>query len=281
MHVQKSYKEVENRMTKAWSNIEISSQDTEIIQINRLEEKLGKLPEKVLQIRELITRFEVCHFKYQHHIRKIKESIISLEPLTVPSEIGINHIQKGENAWKKDKTGRSKTGQQYLWAIKNWLDNMDQTVYSVHFDQALGQRIAKWLGEKNPNKERLVRLLVSRLTWDWKSYQELQQGGDLKELELQVCRMDICHYAFPANLDLLLQAIGEMKPVKDFEGCGSFDAKIRAFIEKEHSALRELLQTVIDRGQSENNELIKAWLFACLIKTIKEQVHLSDHSMNN
>ena len=259
---------------EAWSNIEVPADDPEIIQIDHLEEKLGKLPEKVRKIRELITRFEVCHFKFQHHINKIKDSIINLEPYTIPSEIGNSHIQKGEDAWKSDKTGRSKTGQQYLWAIKKWLDKDYQTKYIVHYDQKLGKDVDGWLGNKNPEKMRLVRLLLARLTWDWKSYEALQKGGDFKALEMQICRMDICHYAFPANLDLLLHAIGEMKPAKDFEGCGSFNTPIRVVIEQELPALRDQLQSLVDRGQPAKNELVKAWLCTCLIKTIKEQVGL-------
>lgn len=265
----------------AWSNIEVSPHDPEIIQINHLEEKLGKLPDKVRQIRELITRFEVCHFKYHHHLKKIKDSVLSLEPVTDPSEIGINHIQKGEEAWKNDRTGRSKTGQQYLWAIRRWLDEDPQIENLAHYNQKLGKKTEKWLGNKNPEKKRLTRLLLARLMWDWKSYEELKKGGDLEELELQICRMDICHYAFPANIDLVLQAIGEMKPVKNFEGCGTFNATIRSWIKKELSSLRAILQFLIDGSQSDKNELIKAWLLTCLIKTIKEQVHLSNHSMNN
>jgi hypothetical protein len=54
---------------KAWSNIQISPQDPEIVKINNLENNLGELPDKINKIRELITRFEVCHFKYQQHIK--------------------------------------------------------------------------------------------------------------------------------------------------------------------------------------------------------------------
>lgn len=53
----------------AWSNIQISPQDPEIVKINNLERTLGELPENVKKIRGLITRFEVCHFKYQQHLR--------------------------------------------------------------------------------------------------------------------------------------------------------------------------------------------------------------------
>jgi len=261
---------------KAWSNIQISPDDPEIIEINNLGKKLGKLSNKVCQIRELITRFEVCHFKYQQHLRKIKESIINLQPDTDPSKIGINHIQHGEDAWKNDVTGRSLTGQQYLWAIGKWLGDNPPEKIPEHYNYKLGQQIQKWLGEKNPVKMRMVRLLIARLTWDWKSYEELQEGGEYKDLEFQVCRMDICHYAFPDNLDLLLRGIGEMKPVEEFEGCDSFDNNIKSYIENKFSILNDMIKSITEAGKQDKNKLTKVWLIACLAKTIKEQVNLSE-----
>ena len=262
---------------KAWSNIQISPQDPEIVKINNLEKKLGELPDRVYKIRELITKFEVCHFKYQQHLRKIKNSIIDIVPSVDTTKIGINHIQYGENVLNKDTTGKSFIGQQYVWAIKEWLNENPSNENSDNYDKKLGQRIHKWLGDKNPDKIRLVRLLLARLTWDWKSYEKLQHGGELKDIELQACRMDICHYAFPKNLDLLLQGIGQMKPVKvkEFEGCGSYDNNIKAYLEKEFLDLNGMLKSLIIIGKSDKNELIKAWLIACLSKTIKEDVNLS------
>jgi hypothetical protein len=259
-----------------WSNIEISSQDPEIMQIDLFEKKLGRLPGKVLQIRELITRFEACHFKYQNHLQKIRNSVLKLEPETNPAVIGMNHPQKGENAWKGDKTGRSKTGQQYIHAIKKWLDDETQTDNATGDEYQIEQMIKAWLGERNDEKARLVRLLAARLKWDWKAYEELQQGGLHKELEFQVCRMDICHYNFPVNLNMMLQAIGNMKPVEAFEGCGSFNDGIRLFLEKEFSLLNKQLQSYMGKDRPDRNEMIRVWLTACLAKTIKEQVHLTE-----
>ena len=262
---------------KAWSNIQISPQDPEIVKINNLEKKLGELPDKVYKIRELITRFEVCHFKYQQHLRKIKDSIIDLEPNVDMTKIGINHIQYGEGVLNKDTTGKSLIGQQYVWAIKEWLNDSQPNEISDNYDKKLTQEIHRWLGDKNPDKIRLVRLLLARLTWDFKTYEKLQHGGKFKDIEFQACRMDICHYAFPKNLDLLLQGIGQMKAVKEkeFEGCGSYDINIKAYIEKEFLDLNDELKSLKINDSLNRNNLIKAWLVACLAKTIKENINIS------
>jgi hypothetical protein len=258
-----------------WSNIEVSPNDPEIRETDKFKKTLGVIPSKVRQIRELITRFEVCHFKYQQHFKYIKESILNLKPDIDPKRIGSYHIRSGENAWKKDKTGRSRLGQRYVWALTNWLGDNPKVKDLENYNKRLGQQISKWLDKKNPEKERLVRLLRARLIWDEKSYEELQPGKENKELELQVCRMDICHYDFPKNLDLLLQGIGEMKPVEEFEGCGSFNSGIKKFVEKEFSILNDLLKSITSVIKPDKNEMVKAWLIACLAKTLKEQVGLT------
>lgn len=258
-----------------WSNIEISFNDPEIIEIDEFEKSLGDMSVNVRQIRELITRFEVCHFKYQNHIKNIIKSVSDLHPVVEPSKIGSNHIHKGENIWMNDKTKRSLLGQQYLWALIDWLGDNLQVKDSVYYNHELSRQIAKRLGNKNPDKERLVRLLIARLTWNWKSYEELKQGKEYKKLELQACRIDICHYTFPKNLDLLLQGIGEMKPVEAFEGCGSLDSGIKTYIEKEFSNLSDLLKSITGVSIPDKNELIKAWLISCFLKTLKEQVGLT------
>lgn len=259
-----------------WSNISVSSQDLEIIKINEFEAKLGKLPDNVCKIRELITRHEVCHFKYQQHIKKIKDSIVNFEPEVAPDKIGMNHIQHGENAWEKDSTGKSILGQQYVWAIKDWLDDLHSKRTADKYDKELGLKIKKWLGDKNEDKIRLARLLLARLTWDWKLYEEMLNGGKHKELEWQICRMDICHYAFPSNLERLLQGLGEMRSMENFEGCGSFNDSIKKFVEKELIALNDLFKSLYNKNSSDKNIQIKIWLIACLIKTLKVQVELSD-----
>ncbi|TLX74576.1 hypothetical protein E9993_11665 [Labilibacter sediminis] len=259
-----------------WSNIQIFSQDSEIIKINDFEKRLGELPDKVKRIRELITRFEVCHFKYKLHLKKIRDSINELNPIVDTTKIGINHIQHGENVLNTDKTGRSLIGQQYLWSLKEWLNNNGKKEISNRYDKKLSHQIKKWLGDKNPEKLRLVKLLLARLTWDWANYDKLQYGGEYKDIEFQASRLDICHYAFPKNLDLLLKGIGQMKAIEEnkFEGCGSFNTDIKSYLEKEFLDLNNTLKSLKVNNELNRNDLIKIWLILCLAKTIKENIKI-------
>ena len=256
---------------ESWSNIVVKPDDPEIKELDNLEASLSEIPENVRQIRELIAGFEVCHFKYRQHISYIIDSIHELKPNIKLQDIGSNHIRHGENVWKKDKTGRSLTGQQYVRVMKNWLGESTVEKDHIVYEPELYRKVSEWLGQKNPEKERLVRLLVARLIWDWKSYGELQTGNEEYELEFQVCRMDICHYNFPGNMDLMIQAIGQLKPVKEFEGCGTYNRDIKSFVEKKFSELNRTLHSINLKIRSDRCGLFKIWLIACLAKTLKEQ----------
>ena len=165
-----------------WSNIEVSRRDTEIDSINKLEETLVSYPDHIRHIRELITRFEVCHFKYLQHLKKIRKSIKDLQPYTDPGNIGQNHIQHGEKAWKSDKTGRTFMGQQYLWALHNWLGNSEKNK-PPEYNEQLAREVEAWLGKRSPEKNKLVRLLLARLMWDWKTLEQLSQKS-MEEISL-------------------------------------------------------------------------------------------------
>lgn len=268
----------------AWSNIEVSHDDVEITHINKMEESLGDYQDHIRQIRELITRFEVCHFKYPKHLDYIRKSIEDLHPGIYPGDIGQNHIQHGDQAWKRDNTGRTLMGQEYLWSLHNWMDNSESTKLP-EYNHQLANEVKTWLGEKNPDKERLVRLLIARLTWDWKALEKLSQKSmeeiiqekDEGGLEFQINRMDICHYAFPGNLINVIRGIGKNRPVENFEGCGSCNPNIKNAIYKELAAINSWLISRTGKGPEDQgrDELSRIWLFSCLAKTIKEQAGLT------
>jgi len=258
---------------KAWNNIEVSSDDKEIAAIDRMEQTLRKIPKQVYKVRELITRFEVCHFKYQRHYRHILESIAALNPTVDVDGIGLCHPRHGEEAIKNDATGRSKIGQQYISGLRTWLGEAPDTSNSSQ--DKTTQRVAAWLGERNDTKGRLVRLLLARLL-----YQPLEdycRGGKFEKLEYHVMATDICSYSFPENLEQVIQAIGELKPVKNFKGCGTYNTEIESFISKEFERLCSWLNDKPNQDLRLGQKgLIKVWLVACLAKTIKEQVHLNE-----
>jgi len=257
----------------AWSNIEISFKDPEIIEINKLEASLGKISGNIQNIRELITRFEVCHFKYKQHLEHIKDSILDLNPKVRTNQIGASHISKGIDAVSNDKTGRSILGQQYVNLLGKWLGNNYQE--NPNYDNnELNDQIKKWLGDKNPEKEGLIRILTDRLICEWDKYEEYIKKGEHEELKFQVCRMDICHYAFPEHINSLLKGIGKMEQVNNFEGCGSFNIDIKTYVEKQYIILCDSLKRNFINKDSERNEKIKFWLTACLTKTLKEQIGL-------
>lgn len=205
-----------------WSNIEVSRQDPEIRIINRLEKRLGSIPVPVRRIRELISGFEVCHFKFRRHLDLIRDSIRTLVPYKELEKIGAPHIRHGEASSNLDKTGRSRLGWEYISAIRCWLGESCQQKEEEKSRRKSRQEVARWLEQKTREKERLVRLLISRLTWDWEAYESFKEENRNQKLEYQVCRMDICHYDFPHNLKRLLKGLGKMVPVSRFEGCGSF-----------------------------------------------------------
>ena len=67
-----------------------------------------------------------------------------------------------------------------------------------------------------------------------------------------------------------------MKPLENFEGCGSFNGDIRNYVEKEIIGLNGLFKSFSNNKSGKGN-LIKAWLIACLMKTLKEQIQKSEH----
>ena len=86
--------------------------------------------------------------------------------------------------------------------------------------------------------------------------------------------MDICHYNFPGIIDSVLRGIGELKPVESFEGCGSFTPGIKSIIEKELSVLINSINSLCSLKETGKPFMLKAWLYASLAKTIKEQAGL-------
>ncbi len=260
----------------SWRNIIISKDDPEIIEINKSENELEVVSTAVGAVRQLITKFEICHFKYEIHYDYILRSIEFLSPFVDPDSIGSSHPRKGSDSWKKNKTERSRTAQIYIDAIILWLNPKSLTGFDSHIRviQIMKAHVTKMLDERNNEKERLVELLIKRLLW--RPIERHSLGVQLDRLQDQIERTDICHYTFPDNIERVLAGIGSLAPAKDFQGCGSYNNSIKWQISMRFLQLCKWINGepgYLDRVLGKRNNM-KIWLAACLVKTLKEQVGL-------
>ncbi|WP_445475420.1 hypothetical protein ACT9XH_01350 [Methanococcoides methylutens] len=255
-----------------WANLGFEHPDSEIVEIYQLEQHLGTLPQVAEDIRNLITRLEICHFKFERHILRIIGSIGSMKLNLYPDSIGSAHPKCGENAWQADKTGRSRKGQEYIWALQTWLSGEQLPEGDTRgIPGKLFEEIYSSLGQRDKHKELLVSALLDRLLWNF----ETERSTLIEQFETliyQIDRTDICHYAFPENIKKTIEAIGELSPSTDFEGCGSSDEEHQKISLKSFTNLAAWLQGEINETGRPLGErtLLKRWLVACLAKTIKE-----------
>ncbi|MEL4304452.1 hypothetical protein [Methanococcoides sp. LMO-2] len=255
-----------------WANIGFDQPDEEIAAIYRMEQLITPIPKIAQTIRNLITRLEICHFKFEHHVLRIIEAIGSMEFDIDPDSIGSAHPKCGEDAWREDKTGRSRKCQEYIWVLKAWVAGEKMPEEDPRgIPENLFEEVYSSLGQRNKHKEALVLALLDRLLWNFETERkELERH--FEALIYQIDRTDICHYAFPENLEKMIKAIGELKPSSEFEGCGSHDEEhqimalhyvmeLNAWLHDEVSEIGNVLG---------KRTLLKEWLVSCLAKTIKE-----------
>jgi hypothetical protein len=118
---------------------------------------------------------------------------------------------KNETALRKDKTGRYILGQQYVWALINWLADYPPLNLSGFSTNEIYTNTSNWLGNKSPQKEKLVRIVVAKLTHDWKSLKKFNHTSENKRLSCFAYSMEIWNITFPEKLDLLLKDIGKIE----------------------------------------------------------------------
>jgi hypothetical protein len=189
----------------------------------------------------------------------------------------LNHT-KAESIWRNDKTGQNFLGQQYLWALLNWLADLPRVPESDYCSRELRRQVSIWLGPKNPEKTRFIRIMISKLTYDWKSLKKLQHKGEYKLLEYQTSQIDIFHHAFPKNLDALLERIGGINPLTEPEERNSIDREDKTRIEHEFLILCHYINSDAPPHNFmplDKDDLIKVWLITSLTKTLKEQSGLN------
>jgi hypothetical protein len=240
-----------------WRNCALEA-DSEILAIDRMEDRIAPLPEKISKIRELISSLELCHHKAERWTGNIIEAI------------GSGKTEKGLGTRSPDQQHPfEKVWQRACAALSAWVAGCPGSSIDSTINDVPASRILSCLGKRTPIKEwqvqRVVEKIRSTIHWPQSSndpttqyvwlllsggeyesfyrnqcpehYQEHEdfwlktvrtiihdtENGEKADLSLGLA-IDMlmpCHWRFVENLQIVLEAIGEkLNPDKPFAACG-------------------------------------------------------------
>jgi hypothetical protein len=223
-------------------------------------------------IHDGISKFETSQFQYEQFNQN--QLISGPESQRIDNKLEQDISLKNENALRKDKTGRYLLGQQYVWALINWLADYPPLNLSGFFSNEIYTNVSNWLGNKSPQKEKLVRIVVAKLTHDWKSLKKFNHISENKRLSSFAYSMEIWNITFPEKLDLLLHDIGKIEskisdPNRDYD----VEKDERTIIENEFSVLCNFMNS--GNCLAEKNDLVKTWLMSNIKRSLKDQTSLA------
>jgi len=240
-----------------WRNCALKA-DSEIQDINRIEDDISPITPNVSRIRELISSLELCHHKADRWIYNIIEAI------------GAGETTKGIGTRSPGQQHPSKTvWQNACAALSAWCTGCPSTKVDLPIDSIPASRLLACLGERSPLKEWQVQRVIEKIRsvsyWSrffddqaaqyvWlllsageyesaylnqcpEHYKEHEdfwrttvrtiihdtENGDAADLSLALA-IDMlwpCHWRFVENLRIVLNAIGgKLNSEKPFAACG-------------------------------------------------------------
>jgi hypothetical protein len=240
-----------------WRNCALEA-DSEILNIDRMEDHIAPVGPNVSRIRELVSSLELCHHKADRWVYNIIEAI------------GAGESQKG--------LGTRSPGQQHpaekVWqnacaSLSAWCAGCPSTKVDLSLDTVPASRLLACLGDRSPLKEwqvqRVIEKIRSAIHWPRSSGDPMAQyvwillsGGEYESayrnqcpehykehedfwlatvrtiihdtengdeadlsLGLAIDMLMPCHWRFVENLRIVLEAIGgKLNPEKPFAACG-------------------------------------------------------------
>jgi hypothetical protein len=209
-------------------------------------------------IQNVIPNFETSRFQRDHH--KLPDFI---------------YMPASGSNFRKDKAGRSFLGQQYVWVLVNWLAAYPQLRMKGYSNNEIYMNVSAWLGNKTPQKENPVRMIVAKLTHDWKSLKKFNPVSINKGLAYFAYSTDVWQNTFPKELDKLLKDIGKLESNIKYVGDKRANNKEdKTNIENEFAALCNLINSgnaINFNGFTDENDLIKNWLITSTTKSMINQ----------
>jgi hypothetical protein len=240
-----------------WRNCTLEA-DSEILDIDRLEDRIAPIDPDVSQIRELISTIELCHHKADRWVTNIIEAI------------GAGETKKGLGTRPPGQEHHAeKVWQDACAALSAWCTGSPDKAVDLTIDNIPASRMLACLGERTPLKEwqvqRVIEKIRSVIHWPeplddpaaqyaWilfsggeyeyayhsqcpEHYREHEdfwmntvrtiihdtENGAEAELSLGLA-IDMlwpCHWGFVENLQIVLDAIGgRFKPDRPYAACG-------------------------------------------------------------
>ncbi len=240
-----------------WRNCALNA-DSEILDIDRMEDSLGPIDPNIKRIRELISTLELCHHKADRWVENIIEAIGTGETRKGLGTRLPAQQHSAENVW-----------QNACAALAAWCAGCPGAKVELSIDNIPASRLLAGLGQRSALKEWQVQRVIEKIrsvihwpladddptaqyVWILLSGGEYEliyrsscpdyysehedfwlktvrtiirdiENGDEAELSLGLA-IDMlwpCHWGFVANLQIVLEAIGgRLNPEKPFAACG-------------------------------------------------------------
>ena len=234
-----------------WQNCIVDQEyDSEILNIDRLEDVISPLPKNISKIRELISSLEMCHHKAENWVQNILNAIST------------GHTDKGLGTRARDQVHPIEAvSKNVCSALSAWIAgcpirSIDKSISTFKASQFL-----TCLGERTPLKEWQVQRVIDKIRswtdWPWSDQDpstqyswitinqtkcpdyfkehenfwrqtiETMPFDDLEGLDgggfslgLAIDLLWTCHWKFIENLQIVLEIIGgKLKSDKSFAAC--------------------------------------------------------------
>jgi hypothetical protein len=240
-----------------WRNCALEA-DSEILDIDKLEDRIAPIGSKVSRVRELISTLELCHHKAERWVYNIIEAIGLEETKKGLGTRPPGQYHSAEKIWQTACAALS------VWCAGGPGASMDLSVGTVP-----ASRLLAGLGERSPLKEWQVQRVIDKIRgsihWPqsvdhptaqyvwillsggeyesayrgqcpeyYKEHEDFwlatvrtiihdtESGNDAElSLGLAIDMLWPCHWNFVENLQIVIEAIGgRLNPDKPFSACG-------------------------------------------------------------